>query len=48
MAPALAARARRDLAGRYLMSWCVEPKPGQPDHCHGAALLEIASSKDSQ
>ncbi|MGA6223504.1 DUF4326 domain-containing protein [Streptomyces umbrinus] len=34
---------RRALAGRDLMCWCLLPVPGQPDHCHGAVLLELAN-----
>jgi hypothetical protein len=31
------------LYGRDLMCWCPLPEPGQPDHCHGAVLLELAN-----
>ncbi|MFD3814972.1 DUF4326 domain-containing protein [Streptomyces rubiginosohelvolus] len=42
--PALADRARRELAGRDLMCWCPLPEPGQPDHCHAAVLLDLATT----
>lgn len=35
---------RRDLAGKSLACWCALPAPGQPDLCHGAVLLEVAST----
>ncbi|WP_327596832.1 DUF4326 domain-containing protein [Streptomyces chartreusis] len=41
--PDLAAAARRQLAGRDLMCWCPLPEPGEPDHCHGALLLQLAN-----
>lgn len=31
------------LHGRDLMCWCPLPKPGQPDHCHAAVLLDLAN-----
>jgi hypothetical protein len=31
------------LHGRDLTCWCPPPQPGQPDHCHGAVLLELAN-----
>lgn len=31
------------LAGRDLACWCAVPELGQPDHCHGAVLLELAN-----
>ncbi|WP_128977259.1 DUF4326 domain-containing protein [Streptomyces roseicoloratus] len=31
------------LHGRDLLCWCPLPKPGQPDHCHAAVLLELAN-----
>lgn len=31
------------LAGRDLACWCPLPTPGQPDHCHAAVLLALAS-----
>lgn len=31
------------LTGRDLACWCAVPEPGQPDHCHGAVLLELAN-----
>lgn len=36
------------LHGRDLTCWCPTPEPGQPDHCHGAVLLEIANSEVSR
>lgn len=36
-----------DLAGRDLMCWCALPAPGEPDHCHGAVLLELAAGDSS-
>lgn len=35
--------ARRALAGKNLACWCKLPKPGEPDICHAAVLLEIAN-----
>ncbi|MGX9983914.1 DUF4326 domain-containing protein [Methylobacterium fujisawaense] len=31
------------LRGKNLACWCVLPEPGQPDHCHAAALLRLAN-----
>jgi hypothetical protein len=31
------------LHGRDLTCWCPRPAPGEPDHCHGAVLLELAN-----
>ena len=31
------------LRGRNVACWCSLPKPGEPDLCHGAPLLEIAN-----
>jgi hypothetical protein len=31
------------LRGKNLACWCGLPKPGEPDICHAAVLLEIAS-----
>ena len=31
-----------ELTGRDLMCWCPLPAPGEPDHCHAAALLDLA------
>jgi hypothetical protein len=37
-------RARiSELAGHNLACWCPLPKPGEPDHCHAAVLLEVAN-----
>lgn len=36
-------RAARDLRGFNLACWCPLPKPGEPDICHAAVLLEIAN-----
>ena len=33
----------RELAGKNLACWCPLPVPGQPDLCHAAVLLEVAS-----
>ena len=33
----------RDLRGRDLACWCPLPTPGEPDHCHGAVLIELAN-----
>lgn len=41
--PELVEQARRDLAGRDLACWCPLPAPGEPDHCHAAALLSLAN-----
>lgn len=30
-----------ELAGKDLACWCAIPKPGEPDHCHAAYLLEL-------
>ena len=34
---------RRELRGKTLMCWCALPKPGEPDVCHAAVLLELAN-----
>ena len=31
------------LRGKNLACWCALPKPGEPDLCHAAVLLEIAN-----
>lgn len=31
------------LRGHNLACWCPLPKPGEPDHCHAAMLLEVAN-----
>ena len=31
------------LRGKTLMCWCALPKPGEPDVCHAAVLLELAN-----
>ncbi|GAB2731566.1 DUF4326 domain-containing protein [Streptomyces bullii] len=41
------ATLRRELGGRDLMCWCPLPEPGQPDHCHAAALLELANPTET-
>lgn len=41
--PGVAAGIVRDLAGRDLACWCPLPAAGEPDLCHAAALLVIAS-----
>lgn len=33
------------LRGKDLACTCPLPKPGQPDHCHAAVLLELANRK---
>lgn len=40
----LAEAARRELRGKDLACWCPLPKPGEPDQCHAAVLLEIANA----
>lgn len=35
--------ARQLLHGRDLTCWCPLPEPGEPDHCHAAVLLKLAS-----
>lgn len=32
-----------ELSGKNLACWCALPKPGEPDICHAAVLLEIAN-----
>jgi hypothetical protein len=32
------------LRGKNLACWCPLPKPGEPDICHAAVLLEIANT----
>lgn len=32
------------LRGRDLACWCPLPKPGEPDVCHAAVLLEVANA----
>jgi hypothetical protein len=34
---------RTKLRGKNLACWCPPPKPGEPDICHAAILLEIAN-----
>ena len=38
---AIAAAARRELAGKSLACWCPLPVNGEPDVCHAAVLLEV-------
>lgn len=38
---------QRYLRGHNLACWCPLPKPGQPDHCHGAVLLALANGVPS-
>ena len=33
-----------ELRGKNLACWCALPKPGQPDLCHAAILLELANA----
>jgi hypothetical protein len=35
---------RRELAGKDLGCWCPLPAAGEPDHCHGSALLDVANT----
>lgn len=35
------------LHGRDLTCWCPLPAEGEPDHCHGAVLLELANDSGS-
>jgi hypothetical protein len=32
-----------ELRGKNLACWCALPKPGEPDICHAAVLLELAN-----
>jgi Domain of unknown function (DUF4326) len=32
------------LRGKNLACWCPLPRPGQPDNCHAALLLELANT----
>lgn len=34
------------LEGKDLACWCPTPEPGEPDHCHGAVLLDLANRPD--
>ena len=34
---------QENLRGKNLACWCALPKPGDPDICHAAVLLEIAN-----
>ena len=36
--------ATDELRGKNLACWCPLPKPGEPDYCHAAILLEIANA----
>ena len=36
-------RRGEDLRGKNLACWCELPKPGKPDLCHAAVLLEFAN-----
>ena len=42
--PELIEAARRDLADRDAACWCPEPAPGEPDLCHGRALLDAVAA----
>lgn len=33
-----------DLRGKNLACWCPLPKPGEPDLCHAAVLLEVVAN----
>ena len=35
--------ALEDLRGKNLACWCALPKPGEPDICHAAVLLDLAN-----
>lgn len=37
------AEIRGRLRGKNLACWCPLPKPGEPDLCHAAVLLELAN-----
>jgi hypothetical protein len=39
---------REELGGRDLMCWCPLPADGEPDRCHAAVLLELASGVEAQ
>jgi hypothetical protein len=39
-----AAAIRAELGGRDLACWCPLPAEGEPDVCHGAVLLALAST----
>jgi hypothetical protein len=41
-------RLRADLGGKNLACWCPLPKPGEPDICHAAVLLEIANHRRNE
>lgn len=43
--PEQVAAVREQLAGKTLACWCPLPAEGEPDICHGAVLLEIASGQ---
>ena len=36
-------RNLRHLRGKNLACWCPLPKPGEPDLCHAAVLLDLAN-----
>jgi hypothetical protein len=36
---------RSELRGKNLACWCPLPKPGEPDICHAAILLELANKE---
>ena len=38
-------REWKSLSGKNLACWCSLPKPGEPDICHAAVLLEVAKPK---
>jgi len=35
-----------ELRGKDIACYCPLPEPGQPDHCHGAVLLELANTPE--
>ena len=39
---AMVVACRHELKGRNLACWCSLPKPGEPDLCHAAILLDVA------
>jgi len=45
--PELRAAAGRELAGRVLACWCPLPTEGEPDVCHAAELLRVASDQET-
>lgn len=44
--PELVAQSRAELAGRDLACWCRLPAAGEPDLCHAAVLLAVATGEE--